>query len=87
MGAVNADETAATIRIVVVAWRIAEELRVPLAQFAAETGLDAAGLVAARWLEAEVNVYADAASELRFRNIRVAPPLPVGFMGVTEDGT
>ena len=78
---VHVDETAGTIRLVVVAWRINEEITVPVGQFEAETGLDAAALAAARWLEAEVNVFASRAQELRFRSITLAPDLPPGFMG------
>lgn len=78
---INADETADTLRIVVVGWQINEEITVPLGRFARETGLDAAGLVAAQWLEAEVNCFAFGSWELRFQNIKVAPPLPPGFMG------
>jgi hypothetical protein len=78
---INADEVAGTIRIVVVGWQIDEPITVPLMKFAMETGLGAAELVAARWLEAEANVFAFSSRELRFQNIKVAPPLPAGFMG------
>lgn len=79
----NADEIAGTVRIVVVGWQINEPITVPLAQFAQETGLDAVGLVLVQWLEAEVNIYAFSRRDLRFQNIKVAPPLPAGFMGET----
>lgn len=82
---IYADETAGTARVVVVGWDVGLPVAVFLAPFKTATGLDAAGLVAARWLEAQVNIYAQSPEDLKFQNITVAPALPDGFMGVTAD--
>jgi len=78
---INANEMTDTIRIVVVGWSIDEHLTARLGQFTMETGLDTEGLVAAHWLEADVNIHALRAEDLRFQDIAVAPELPTGFMG------
>jgi len=82
---ISADEAAGTIRIVVVGWSIDSQITVPLTQFTADTGLSASELTGARWLEADVNIYAPSAEALRFQDITVAPDLPAGFMGTRAD--
>lgn len=83
---INADEIAGTICIVVVGWSIDREITIAaLAQFTAETGLTAHELVSTRWLEADVNIHAATAEDLRFQDIAIAPDLPVGFMGGVDN--
>lgn len=83
---INADESAGTIRIVVVGWNIDEEITVPTEQFTTDTGLTAGELVNAQWLEAAVNIYAAAVEDLKFQDITLAPDLPPGFMGTFQGG-
>ncbi|MCO5968247.1 hypothetical protein [Actinoallomurus soli] len=66
-------------KVIVVGWRIATSVWMPLQPIVAATGLSAENLPG-RWLEADVNCHAKEASELFYRNIVLAPDLPEGWL-------
>lgn len=65
-------------KVIVVGWRIATSVWMPLQPI-----LDATGLMAnqlpGRWLEADVNCHAKDDADLYYRNIILAPDLPEGW--------
>jgi CheY-like chemotaxis protein len=67
-----------TAKVIVVGWRIATSVWMPLQPILDATGLDSTELPG-RWLEAEVNCHATDASDLYYRNITLAPDLPKGW--------
>jgi CheY-like chemotaxis protein len=64
-----------TAKVIVVGWRIATSVWMPLQPILDATGLKSAELPG-RWLEAEVNCHAPDAVDLYYRNIVLAPDLP-----------
>ncbi len=66
-------------KVIVVGWRIATSVWMPLQPILDATGLTADQL-RGRWLEADVNCHASEASELFYRNIALAPDLPEGWL-------
>jgi CheY-like chemotaxis protein len=67
-----------TAKVIVVGWRIATSVWMPLQPILEATGLEPSQL-AGRWLEADVNCHAQEATDLYFRNIILAPDLPEGW--------
>ena len=66
-------------RVIVVGWRIATSVWMPLEPILRATGLKPDNLKG-RWLEAEVNCHAKNAADLYYRNISIAPELPEGWL-------
>jgi CheY-like chemotaxis protein len=67
-----------TAKVIVVGWRIATSVWMPLQPILEATGLEA-GQLPGRWLEADVNCHALEAADLYYRNITLAPDLPEGW--------
>jgi len=65
-------------KVIVVGWRIATSVWMPLQPILEATGLAPAQLPG-RWLEADVNCHAKDDSDLYYRNIILAPDLPKGW--------
>ncbi len=65
-------------KVIVVGWRIATSVWMPLQPILEATGLAPAQLPG-RWLEADVNCHAKDDSDLYYRNIILAPDLPEGW--------
>ncbi|MFF4771892.1 hypothetical protein ACFY05_03445 [Microtetraspora fusca] len=76
---VQPDGEVPVARVVVVGWRIATSVWMPLQPILDATGLPANQLPG-RWLEADVNCHAKNAADLFYRNIILAPDLPEGWL-------
>ncbi|MFG2019249.1 hypothetical protein [Actinomadura geliboluensis] len=63
-----------TAKVIVVGWKIATSVLMPLEPICDATGLKPEQLPGT-WLEADVNCYAKDPTDLYFRNIMLAPPL------------
>lgn len=68
-----------TADVLVPAWRMSTVVRLPLEQITQDTSVIAKELMG-RWLEAEVNCYAKNPRDLFFRNFKIAPELPEGWL-------
>lgn len=66
-------------RVIVVGWRIATSVWMPLDPIVSATRLQPDEL-RGRWLEADVNCHAKDAADLYYRNITLAPDLPEGWL-------
>jgi CheY-like chemotaxis protein len=66
-------------KVIVVGWRIATSVWMPLQPILDATGLRPEQLPG-RWLEADVNCYAKEDSDLYYRNVILAPDLPEGWL-------
>ncbi|UGY90774.1 response regulator [Streptomyces gobiensis] len=66
-------------KVVVVGWRIASSVWMPVQPITEATGLRP-GELPGRWLEADVNCHARNASDLYFQNIVIAPDPPDDWM-------
>lgn len=73
------DGHAPTAKVIVSGWDSAEVVSMPLRLITDAIDIPVAEL-AGRWLEAEVNCYAEHWSELFYRNISLAPELPEGWI-------
>ncbi|MFE4796159.1 hypothetical protein ACFRFL_13845 [Streptomyces sp. NPDC056708] len=80
----SVDAKQRTAQVVVVGWHMREPVTVLLDHLITSTGLGAEELPGV-FLEAEANCYAETADELVLTRVRVAPPLPSGWMGIGGD--
>ncbi len=76
----SVDMKARTVGAVVVGWHMTEPVTLLLDQVAAESKVPPVELVAGMFLEAEANCRTEDVEELVLTDIRVAPPLPAGWM-------
>lgn len=71
-----------TVQAVVVGWHLEQPVTLLLDQVTTESKVPVDQLVAGMFLEAEANCRTESADDLVLTDIRVAPPLPAGWMNV-----